>query len=75
MLLILDNIVAFSCSKLTLRSDSQTRRGLFKIARFRRWMVLASGPELIEDVRNAPDDVLSLNASLIEVRMLPNTLD
>lgn len=37
--------------------------------------MLASGPELIEDVRRAPDDVLSLTASLNEVRMLPNTLD
>ncbi|KAI9465131.1 hypothetical protein BJY52DRAFT_1220840, partial [Lactarius psammicola] len=44
----------------------KTRRGLFKIATFRRWMVLASGPGLIEDVRKAPDDVLSLSASLID---------
>ncbi|KAI9441480.1 cytochrome P450 [Lactarius indigo] len=53
----------------------RTSRGLFKIATFRRWMVLASGPELIEDVKKAPDDILSLNASLVEVRMLPGTLD
>jgi len=44
----------------------KTSRGLFKIATFRRWMVLASGPNLIEDVRKAPDDVLSLTATLIE---------
>ena len=31
---------------------------------------VTSGPQLIEDVRNAPDDVPSLNASLIEVPML-----
>ncbi len=58
-----------------LRSDSQTRRGLFKTATFQRWLVLASSPELIEDVRKAPDDVLSLTASLIEVRMFPGMLD
>jgi len=36
--------------------------------------VLASGPELVEDVRKAPDDVLSLAATLIQVRMLPGVL-
>ncbi|KAI9441481.1 cytochrome P450 [Lactarius indigo] len=44
----------------------KTGRGLFKIATLRGWMVLASGPGLIEDVRKAPDDVLSRNASLVE---------
>ncbi|KAH9067779.1 cytochrome P450 [Lactarius vividus] len=44
----------------------KTRRGLFKVALFRGWMVLASGPELIEDVKKAPDDVLTRNASLVE---------
>jgi hypothetical protein len=37
--------------------------------------VLVSGPELIEDIRKAPDDVLSLRASSIEVRMFPGTLN
>jgi hypothetical protein len=35
---------------------------------FRRWMVLATGSELIEDVRKAPDDALSLLEPTIEVR-------
>ncbi|KAI0280021.1 cytochrome P450 [Russula aff. rugulosa BPL654] len=38
----------------------KTRPGLFKIANFRRWMVLAGGSELIDDIRRAPDDVLSV---------------
>ncbi|KAN0118582.1 Cytochrome P450, partial [Russula decolorans] len=38
----------------------KTRPGLFKIASFRRWIVLATGPQLIDDIRRAPDDVLSL---------------
>ena len=38
-------------------------------------MVLASGPELIEDVRKAPDHVLSLNAAMIEVRNLPGMVN
>jgi hypothetical protein len=53
----------------------KSRRGLFKIARFRRWMVLASSPELIEDIRKAPDHVLSLNAALREVLQPAHTLD
>ena len=54
--------------------DFQSIQGLSKVATFRRWMVLASGPELIEDIRKAPDHVLSLNASAIEVHMFPVTL-
>ncbi|KAI9465946.1 cytochrome P450 [Lactarius psammicola] len=52
----------------------KTRRGLFKIATFRGWIVLASSPELIEDVRKAPDDVLSLSAMLTEVLQAKHTL-
>ncbi|KAI9465948.1 cytochrome P450, partial [Lactarius psammicola] len=53
----------------------KTRRGLFKTATFRRWMVLASSPELIEDVRKAPDNVLSITASAIELLQAEYTLD
>ena len=66
-------IKCLRCSELT-RSDFQATRGLFKTATFRRWMVLASRPELIEDVRKAPDNVLSLMAPAIEVRILPGML-
>ncbi|KAN0116359.1 cytochrome P450 monooxygenase [Russula decolorans] len=37
----------------------KTRPGLFKIADFRRWTVFATGPDLIEDIKRAPEDVLS----------------
>ncbi|KAH9072143.1 cytochrome P450 [Lactarius deliciosus] len=40
------------------------RRGVFKIAGFRRWMVLISRPEQIEDVRKAPDDVLYFSSNI-----------
>ncbi|KAI9447173.1 hypothetical protein BJY52DRAFT_1193545 [Lactarius psammicola] len=53
----------------------KTRPGLFKIATFRRWLVLVSGPELVEDVRKAPDDVLSLYASAIESIQFEYTID
>ncbi|KAI0278605.1 cytochrome P450 [Russula aff. rugulosa BPL654] len=51
----------------------KTRPGLFKIARFRRWMVLVTGSELIDDVRKAPDDVLS-NAPASEVLQTKYTM-
>jgi len=38
-------------------------------------MVLASGPEMIEDVRKAPDDTLFLAVPVVEVRMLPSGLN
>jgi cytochrome P450 len=45
----------------------KTGRGLFKIATFRRWMVLVSSPQLIEDVRKAPEDILSLSIPRTEL--------
>ena len=38
-------------------------------------MVLASGPELIEDVRKAPEDVLSSHVPRVEARLLPRIFD
>ena len=46
----------------------QSRPGLFKFANFKRWVVVPSGSELIEDVRKATDDFLSINEPLREVR-------
>jgi len=53
----------------------KTSPGLFKIATFRRWMVLAAGPELIEDIRRAPDNVLSMREPIIEFIQPEYTLD
>lgn len=38
-----------------------------QIANFRRWMVLATGSELIEDIKRGPDDVLSNAESINEI--------
>ncbi|KAH9975529.1 cytochrome P450 [Lactifluus volemus] len=48
------------------RRDPLTRPGLFKIAHFRRWVVLAAGPELAEDIRKAPDNVLDMRAPVYD---------
>ncbi|KAF8271105.1 hypothetical protein EI94DRAFT_635637 [Lactarius quietus] len=53
----------------------KSRRGLFKIATFRRWLVVASGPELIEDLKKASDDVLSLKGQVDEFLQAEYTLD
>ena len=38
-------------------------------------MVLASSPELIEDVKKAPEDVLSVSIPRTEASLPPRTLD
>jgi len=53
----------------------KTRPGLFKLANFRRWMVLASGSELIDDIKRAPDDVLSRRGLFIETLQSEYTID
>ena len=65
------NMATFlSIAWLTLPSYLiQTKPGLFKIAFFRRWVVLAAGPELTEDIRKAPDNVLSMIEPVYEVRI------
>lgn len=79
------NLVLSYFSALRLSFDSlpmlkykreKTKRGLFKMATLRRWMpvVLASSPELVEGIRKASDDVLSMNTASIESRMPPGIL-
>ncbi|KAH9959815.1 hypothetical protein BC827DRAFT_441937 [Russula dissimulans] len=42
-------------------ASPMAKLGYEKIATFRRWMVLPASAELIQEVKNAPDDVLSAN--------------
>ncbi|KAF8467591.1 cytochrome P450 [Russula ochroleuca] len=53
----------------------KTRPGLFKIANFRRWVVLAAGPKLIEDVGRAPEDIMSRIEPVNEFIQPEYTLD
>lgn len=41
--------------------------GLFKIPTMGRWMVVATGPQLIDDIRRASDDQLSFTEAISEV--------
>lgn len=52
----------------------KTRPGLFKIASFRRWTVFASGSDLIEDIKRAPDNVLARKELFEEILQLKYTI-
>ncbi|KAI9511438.1 cytochrome P450 [Russula earlei] len=53
----------------------KARPGLFKIATLKTWMVLPASQELVEDIRKAPDDVLSQHEPLEEFIQTTYTLD
>ncbi|KAH9972310.1 cytochrome P450 [Lactifluus volemus] len=52
----------------------KAKPGIFKIATPRRWMVLPTSAQLIEDIRNAPDGVLSMSESVKELIQAEYTL-
>ncbi|KAH9070836.1 cytochrome P450 [Lactarius deliciosus] len=53
----------------------KTKPGLFKIATLWTWMVFPTSPELIEDVRRAPDNVLCRRRPTEEFIQTDYTLD
>jgi cytochrome P450 len=52
----------------------KTKPGLFKIATFRRWIVVPSGSELIEKVMKAPDNTISVLEPLQDLFQTKYTL-
>ncbi|KAF8799220.1 cytochrome P450 [Phlegmacium glaucopus] len=42
------------------------RNGLFRIADFGSWTIIVSGPKHIEDIRKAPEDVLTIETAIDE---------
>ncbi|KAG6890492.1 hypothetical protein C0992_000984 [Termitomyces sp. T32_za158] len=53
-------------SSRTIQEGYDKYDGLFRIADFRSWTVIVSGTKLIEDVRKAPEDVLTFEAAIDE---------
>ncbi|KAG5725182.1 Ent-kaurene oxidase [Termitomyces sp. T112] len=53
-------------SSRTIQEGYDKYDGLFRIADFRSWTVIVSGAQLIEDVRKAPEDVLTFEAAIDE---------
>ncbi|KAH9959807.1 cytochrome P450 [Russula dissimulans] len=77
---ILSYLSAFRCNILggTLmikEGYEKFKPGLFKIPTFKRWMVLPTSSELIEDVRKAPDHMLSVNEAFKEFLQMDYTLN
>jgi len=59
---------------MLIEGYQKTKPGIFKIPFFKRWAVIPSSPELIEDVRKAPDDILSIDEPLRELIQTDYTL-
>ncbi|KAI0059971.1 cytochrome P450 [Artomyces pyxidatus] len=61
---ILSFITAFQFNvdghKLLQQGYDKYKPGLFKIAMWDQWYVVATGPQLVNDISKAPDDVLSV---------------
>jgi len=50
------------------------KRRPFKVAQLFRWDVVVTGPTLIDELRKAPDDILSLKEALADALSLEFTL-
>lgn len=63
-----------ACGTLVSSGSSQPYRTLqykglpFKLANFDKWIVIISGPKLVEELRQAPDDTLSFSQGVAEVK-------
>ena len=53
--------------QVMLRRISQWPSGLFKIPEMLQWLVVATGPSMIEEIRKAPDSVFSSQEAIEEV--------
>ncbi|KAI0280590.1 hypothetical protein BGY98DRAFT_932506 [Russula aff. rugulosa BPL654] len=59
---------SFDDGRMLGEGYKKARPGLFKIANLRRWRVLVVGSEILDDIRTARDDVLSMVEPMTEVR-------
>jgi cytochrome P450 len=53
---------------------ARSGKGVFKIAGLRKWIILVSKPELIEDIKKAPDDILSIRERLRDFFQMKYTM-
>lgn len=61
------SVLSIKTCMYTYNISRQYHGSIFKVPMLTDWMVLVSGPRLIEDFRRATDDQLSLVAAAIEV--------
>ena len=50
--------------------SSQYRGSVFKVPTMTNWMIIASGPDKVEEIRRAPDSILSMKDALDGVVIL-----
>jgi hypothetical protein len=55
---------------LNLKESFQYRGSVFKVPTMTNWMIVASGPDKVEEIRRAPDGVLSMRDGLEGVVIL-----
>lgn len=55
----------------------QYRGGAFRIANHNRWHIVVTGPQLIEELKKAPDDVLSFDEAIKQAgcRLSPSRVE
>jgi hypothetical protein len=46
----------------------QFKGGVFKVAALDKWILVVSGPQLIDELRKAPEDALSFDSAVTDVR-------
>ena len=60
-------LCSYDLLQAMLREVSQWPNRMFKIPDLLQWIVIATEPSMIEEIRKAPDDVLSFMDALDEV--------
>ncbi|KAF8075266.1 cytochrome P450 [Lyophyllum atratum] len=64
----------FNTRNLVQRGCDKYGHGIFKIPNLGKWLVVVNGNKYIEDIRKAPEDVLSFHDSVEEQLQVPYTL-
>ncbi|TFY79744.1 hypothetical protein EWM64_g4273 [Hericium alpestre] len=64
----------FDSRSLFREGYEKYKGGLFRIAHLNNWTVVATSPQLVEDIRKAPDDVLSFDEAIIRGLQIEYTI-
>ncbi|KAG6906645.1 hypothetical protein DXG01_012798 [Tephrocybe rancida] len=59
----------FDGSRMIQDGYEKYTHGIFRIADFRSWTIIVSGPQLIDEVRKAPEDVLAFEAAIDDTQL------
>ncbi|KAF8078797.1 cytochrome P450 [Lyophyllum atratum] len=61
----------FNAKNMLNEGYRRHRLSAFKVARFTRWIVIITGPQLIEELRKAPEDEMSYDDVCAEMKDFP----